>query len=96
MLMAGIDGIQNKIDPGSPVDKDIYELSPKEAEGIATVPGSLEEAIAALEADQEYLMKGGVFTQDLIDVWVEYKKENEIDALRLIPHPYEFYLYFDI
>jgi glutamine synthetase len=96
MLMAGLDGIQNKIDPGEPMDKDIYELSAEEAKGVPTVPGSLEEALNALEEDHEYLLKGNVFTQDVIDVWLEYKREREIDALRLRPHPYEFHLYFDI
>jgi len=96
MLMAGLDGIQNKIEPGDPLEKDIFDLSAAEAEGIPTVPGSLEEAINALEADHEYLLKGGVFTQDVLDVWIEYKRTNEIDALRLRPHPYEFYMYFDI
>jgi glutamine synthetase len=96
MLMAGIDGIQNKIDPGNPVDKDIYELEEEEAKKIQTVPGSLEEALDALEKDNEFLSKGNVFTQDVIDVWIEYKKEREIDPVRLRPHPYEFYLYFDI
>jgi glutamine synthetase len=96
MLMAGLDGIRNKIDPGSPVDKDIYELSPQEAASIATVPGSLEKAIDALEADNEYLLEGDVFTKDVIEVWIDYKREKEIDPLRLRPHPYEFYLYFDI
>jgi glutamine synthetase len=96
MLMAGVDGIKNKIDPGDPVDKDIYELSPEEAKGIATVPASLEEAIAALEEDHKYLLEGGVFTEDVISVWIEYKREREIDELRLRPHPYEFYLYFDV
>ncbi|MGO9137490.1 MAG: type I glutamate--ammonia ligase [Syntrophales bacterium] len=96
MLMAGIDGIQNKIDPGEPLEEDIYELSPEEAAKVPTVTGSLEESIAALEQDYKFLLKGGVFTQDVIDVWIEYKKVKEIDALRLRPHPYEFYLYFDI
>ncbi|MFQ5866520.1 MAG: type I glutamate--ammonia ligase [bacterium] len=96
MLMAGLDGIQNKIDPGEPVDKDSYELSKEELKKIPTVPGSLEEAIDALGKDQEFLLKGGVFTQDVIDVWIEYKKTREIDAIRIRPHPYEFYLYFDI
>ncbi len=96
MLMAGLDGIANKIDPGDPTDKDLFELSPEELAGIATVPGSLAEAISALEADHEFLLKGDVFTKDVIDVWIEYKRENEIDALRLRPHPYEFYLYYDI
>lgn len=96
MLMAGIDGVQNRIDPGDPLDKDIYELPPEEAAGIPTVPGSLAEAISALEEDHKYLLKGDVFTKDVIDVWMEYKRENEIDALRLRPHPYEFYLYYDI
>jgi glutamine synthetase len=96
MLMAGLDGIENQIDPGDPVDRDIYDMDPKEAEGIATVPGSLEQAIEALDRDHDYLLKGSVFTQDVIDVWIEYKREREIDALRLRPHPYEFYLYFDI
>jgi len=96
MLMAGLDGIQNKIDPGEPVDKDIYELDEQEAKKIPTVPGSLEESISALEKDYEFLLKGNVFTKDVIDVWIEYKKEKEIDQVRLRPHPYEFYLYFDI
>jgi len=96
MLMAGLDGIQNKIDPGEPLEKDIYELSPKEAAKVPTVPGSLEESMAALEKDYKFLLKGDVFTQDVIDVWIEYKRAKEIDGLRLRPHPYEFYLYFDI
>ncbi|MBI2849161.1 MAG: type I glutamate--ammonia ligase [Chloroflexi bacterium] len=96
MLMAGLDGIEKQIDPGDPVDKDIYELSAEEAKGISTVPGSLDEAIDALEKDHAYLLKGDVFTQDVIDVWLEYKRDKEIDALRIRPHPYEFYLYFDI
>lgn len=97
MLMAGLDGIQNKIDPGEPMDNlDIFELSSEEAKKIPQVPGSLDEAIDALEKDHEYLLKGGVFTEDVIDVWIEYKRESEIDPIRLRPHPYEFYLYFDI
>lgn len=96
MLMAGIDGIENKIDPGEPLDKNTYELSAEEAAKIPTVPGSLEEAIAALEKDKEFLLKGDVFTEDVLDVWIEYKREKEIDAVRIRPHPYEFYLYFDI
>jgi glutamine synthetase len=96
MLMAGIDGIQKKIDPGKPLDKNTYELTEKEARKIQTVPGSLEEAICALEKDKEFLLKGDVFTEDVIDVWIEYKREKEIDEVKLRPHPYEFYLYFDI
>lgn len=96
MLMAGLDGIENGIHPGSPVDKDIYELPPEEAANIPQVPGSLDEAINALEQDHDFLLKGGVFTQDVIDVWIEYKRIKEIDEVRIRPHPYEFYLYFDI
>ncbi len=96
MLMAGLDGIQNKIDPGEPLEEDIFELHPEKLAGIGTVPGSLAEAIDSLEADHEYLLKGDVFTKDVIDVWIEYKRQNEIDALRLRPHPHEFYMYFDI
>lgn len=96
MLMAGIDGIQNKIDPGEPLDKNTYELTEEEAAKVPTVPASLEEALEALEDDHKYLLKGDVFTQDVIDVWIRYKREREIDAVRLRPHPYEFYLYFDI
>ena len=95
MLMAGLDGVQNKIHPGSPLDKDIYALSPDELAEVPTAPGSLEEALNALEDDHEFLLKGDVFTQDVIDTWLEYKRENEVDELRLRPHPYEFYLYFD-
>ena len=96
MLMAAVDGIINKIDPGEPLDKNTYDLSPREAKRIPTVPGSLEAAITALEKDHEFLLRGGVFTQDVADVWIEYKREVEIDPVRLRPHPYEFYLYFDL
>ena len=96
MLMAVLDGIENKIDPGEPLDKDIYGLPPEELAGIPSTPGSLEEAIEALEADHEFLMKGDVFTQDVIDMWIEYKTKNEINPVKLRPHPHEFFLYFDI
>jgi glutamine synthetase len=96
MLMAVIDGIQNKIDPGDPLDKDIYNLPPEELAEIPSAPGSLEEAIEALKADQKFLLKGDVFTQDAIDMWIEYKIEHEINDVKLRPHPHEFYLYFDI
>jgi glutamine synthetase len=94
--MAGLDGIENKIDPGQPFDKDTYTLSAKEAKKLKTVPGSLEQAINALEKDHKFLLKGGVYTQDVIDVWIDYKRRKEIDEIRLRPHPHEFYLYFDI
>jgi glutamine synthetase len=96
MLLAGLDGIQNKIDPGDPLDKDIYALSPEELADVPTAPGSLEEALRALEDDHDYLLKGDVFTRDAIDMWLSYKQEHEVDALRLRPHPYEFFLYYDI
>ncbi|HHW43579.1 type I glutamate--ammonia ligase [Desulfofundulus thermobenzoicus] len=96
MLMAGLDGIENRIDPGQPLDKDIYELPPEEAREIPQVPGSLEESINALEKDHAFLLKGDVFTPDVIETWIDYKREKEIDEVRTRPHPYEFYLYFDI
>jgi glutamine synthetase len=96
MLMAGLDGIKNKIEPPTPVDKDLYELPPDELANVPQVPGSLGEVLDALEADHEFLLEGGVFTKDLIETWIEYKRTNEIDALRLRPHPYEFALYYDI
>jgi glutamine synthetase len=96
MLMAVIDGIQNKIDPGDPLDKDIYNLPPEELAEIPSAPGSLDEALAALKADQEFLLKGDVFTPDAIDMWIDYKTENEVNDVKLRPHPHEFYLYFDI
>lgn len=96
MLMAGLDGIQNKIDPGEALEHDIFEMTETEKAGIPQVPGSLGESLAALKEDHEFLLKGGVFTPDVIDVWTEYKQTNEIDALALRPHPYEFYLYFDM
>ncbi len=92
MLMAGLDGIQNKIDPGDPVETNIYDMGDK---APATVPDSLGGAIDALEKDHEFLLRGDVFTKDVIDVWIEYKR-GEIDDLRLRPHPYEFHLYFDV
>jgi glutamine synthetase len=96
ILMAVIDGIQNKIDPGDPLDKDIYNLPPEELAEIPSAPGSLDEALEALKADQEFLMKGDVFTQDAIEMWIDYKTENEINDIKLRPHPHEFYLYYDI
>jgi len=96
MLMAGLDGIQNKIDPGQPLDKDIYELGPEELKDVPSVPGSLEKALDALEANHEFLLKGDVFTPDAIEVWLNYKRKREVDPVRLRPHPYEFTLYFDM
>jgi glutamine synthetase len=96
MLMAVIDGIQNKIDPGDPLDKDIYNLPPEELAEIPSAPGSLDEALEALKADHEFLLKGDVFTQDAIDMWIDYKTDNEVNDVKLRPHPHEFYLYFDI
>jgi glutamine synthetase len=96
MLMAGLDGIQNRIEPPAPLDKDLYDLPPEDLAEVPQVPASLDEALDALEADQDYLKAGGVFTDDLIETWIAYKRENEVDQLRLRPHPYEFYLYYDI
>ncbi len=96
MLMAGLDGIKNKIEPPDPVDKDIYDLPRSELENLPSVPASLEEALAALEDDYEFLLSGGVFTEDLIETWVDYKMEEEVNQVRLRPHPYEFHLYYDI
>lgn len=95
MLMAGLDGIENKIDPGEPLDKDIYALSPEELKDVPSTPGDLAESLAALEKDHEFLLKGDVFTQDVIDMWLEYKIENELNPVRTRPHPFEFALYFD-
>ncbi len=95
MLMAGLDGIENKIDPGEPLDKDIYALGPEELAGIPTLPHSLDESLIALEEDHDFLLKGDVFTQDVIDQWIDYKRENEIAPLKLRPHPLEFHMYYD-
>jgi glutamine synthetase len=95
MLMAGLDGIINKINPGDPVDKDIYTLPPEEAARIKQVPGSLEETLAALEADHEFLLRGNVFTKDVIEAYLDFKRTRELDEVRLRPHPYEFHLYLD-
>jgi len=95
-LLAGLDGIQNKIVPPDPIDKDLYDLEPEEKKEIQSTPGSLEEVLDALERDHAYLLKGDVFTKDVIETWLEYKRLKEVDAIRLRPHPYEFALYFDI
>ncbi|MCP3719946.1 type I glutamate--ammonia ligase [Paraburkholderia sp. CNPSo 3281] len=96
MLMAGLDGIENRTDPGDPLDVNIYDLPPEKARNVRQVPGSLDESLKALEADNEFLRRGDVFTEDVIDTWLEYKRKREIDAVRLRPHPWEFYLYFDV
>jgi glutamine synthetase len=96
MLMAGLDGIENKIDPGHPMDKDLYDLEPHEAAKVKKMPGSLDESLRNLEKDHDFLLKGNVFTQDVIETWWTYKREKEIDAIRLRPHPYEFFLYYDV
>ena len=96
MLMAGLDGIENKINPGEPAEKDLYDLEAKEAAKIRTMPGSLDEALSNLEKDHKFLLKGGVFTEDLIEAWIGYKRSKEVDPMRLRPHPYEFFLYYDV
>src|SRR3954451_13832958 len=96
MLMAGLDGIANKINPGQPLDKDIYDLSPEEMKSVPSMPGSLEEALTCLEEDHQFLLKGDVFTEELLETFIEYKRKSEAEAVRLRPHPYEFSLYYDI
>ncbi len=96
MLMAGLDGIKNRMEPPAPIDKDLYELPPEEALNIAKVPASLDAVLDTLEDDHEYLLDGGVFTPDLIGTWIDYKREFEIDPIRLRPHPHEFAMYYDI
>ncbi len=95
MMMAGLDGIRNKMEPPTPIDKDLYELPPDEHAQVQQVPGSLSEVLDALEQDSEYLLEGGVFTPDLIETWVDYKRANEIDPIRLRPTPHEFAMYYD-
>jgi glutamine synthetase len=96
MLMAALDGIKNKIKPGEPLDKDIYDLEPEELAKVPKTPGALSEALDALEKDHEFLLQGDVFTKDVIHTWLDYKRVKEVDAIRLRPHPYEFYLYYDV
>ena len=96
ILMAALDGIQNKIDPGQPMDKDLYDLPPEQLKEIPQTPGSLEESLRALESDHDFLLKGDVFSKDIIEEWISYKMKNEVQAMRLRPHPHEFELYFDI
>jgi len=96
MLMAGLDGIANKIDPGIPMEKDLYDLEPQEAAKIKKMPGSLDESLRNLEKDHAFLLKGNVFTQDVIETWLSYKRDKEVDTVRLRPHPYEFFLYYDV
>ncbi len=96
LAMAGLDGILNKTNPGKPLDKDIYDLPPEELKKVPRASGSLDEALDALEKDHAFLLKGDVFTEDLIQTWIEYKRTREVDAMRIRPHPYEFFLYFDM
>ncbi|MBF0618084.1 MAG: type I glutamate--ammonia ligase, partial [Nitrospirae bacterium] len=96
MLMAGLDGVQNRIDPGEALDKDLYDLEPEELASVPQMPGSLDEALTNLENSHDFLLKGDVFTEDSLKTWISYKRANEVDAMRLRPHPYEFFLYYDI
>jgi glutamine synthetase len=96
MLMAGLDGVLNRLEPGEPLDKDIYDLSPEEMKSVPSMPGSLEEALTCLEEDHQFLLKGDVFTEELLETFIEYKRKNEAEAIRLRPHPYEFSMYYDI
>jgi glutamine synthetase len=96
MLMAGLDGIQSRINPGDPIDKNLYDLPPVERAKIQSTPGTLDEALEALEADHRFLLKGDVFTRDAVEVYINYKRSREIDEIRLRSHPYEFFLYYDI
>jgi glutamine synthetase len=94
--MAGLDGVQNKLDPGEPIDKDLYDLEPEEAKNVRSTPGSLAEVLDALEKDHEFLLKGDVFTPDVIETWIKYKRERELAQVNLRPVPYEFFLYYDL
>src|ERR1044071_8989379 len=96
MMMAGLDGIENKMDPGQPLDKDIYDLGPEELRKVPSMPGALDQALDALEEDHQFLLKGDVFMEDLITTYIDYKREKEVNAIRQRPHPYEFALYYDI
>jgi glutamine synthetase len=96
MMMAGLDGIRNKIDPGDPLDKDIYSLSPEELKDVGKMPGSLEESILELERDHEFLLQGDVFTRDALEMWIDYKKTAELDLTRMYPTAVDYHLYFDI
>jgi glutamine synthetase len=96
MLMAGLDGIQSRINPGDPIDKNLYDLPPAERDKVPSTPGSLDDALDALEADHQFLLKGEVFTKDVVDTYISYKRSREIDEIRLRPHPYEFLLYYDV
>jgi glutamine synthetase len=95
-LMAGLDGIANKLDPGDPIDKNLYDLPPEMAKNVRQLPGSLDKVLEALEADHDFLLRGDVFTPDVLDTWIAWKREHEVDPIRLRPHPWEFALYFDI
>jgi glutamine synthetase len=96
MMMAGMDGIMNRISPGEPLDKDIYDLSPEEMKSVPSMPASLDEALSCLEDDHNFLLRGDVFTEELIETYIDYKRKNEAEAVRLRPHPYEFALYYDV
>jgi glutamine synthetase len=96
LQMAGLDGIRNRIEPPAPIDKDLYELSPQERHKVRSTPGSLVDVLNALEADHDFLLEGDVFTPDLIDTWLEYKREKEVKPMALRPHPYEFFMYYDV
>jgi glutamine synthetase len=96
MLMAGLDGIQRRISPGDPIDKNLYDLPPDEMAKVPKAPGTLDEALDALESDHKFLLEGNVFTKDVIETYLGYKRLHEIDEIRLRPHPYEFFLYYDI
>jgi glutamine synthetase len=96
LLLAGLDGIERRLDPGEPLDKDIYSLSPEELANVPAVPASLEGALDALEDDHDFLLKGDVFSLDILEAWLAWKRGNEVDAVRTRPHPHEFALYFDV
>jgi len=96
LTLAGLDGVINKIDPGDPLDKDIYDLEPEELANVPSTPGSLDEALRALERDHDFLLRGDVFTEDVIEAWVTYKREKEVKPMALRPHPYEYGMYYDV
>ena len=96
ILMAGLDGIKNKIDPGKPTEGDLYSMTERQLSRIKTIPGSLEDVLNILEKDHKYLLEGGVFTKEVIDTWIAYKRETEVDEIRQRPHPHEYFLYYDI